>query len=238
MPPAFRNALLLVLAGTAGYVDALCYLALKVFPANMTGNTVLFSIAVVQRDTPAIFNSGLTLAGFVAGSAAGAWIVDADERAAVWPRRVSGALALEGLILIAFAFAWWWAADRAFGNPLVRLALLATAAMAMGMQSAAARRLDVSGISTIVVTSMLTSLTARLVAAVRRGSAPISEPGHGLGLLAVWAIYAGGAGIAAASPRERLAALVFPAALIAAVVVASIIAPRRELRTRGSRRAT
>ncbi len=81
MPIAIRNTLLLVLAGTAGYLDALCYLALKVFPANMTGNTVLLSIAVVQRDTPAILNSGLTLAGFVAGSAAGAWIVDGDERA-------------------------------------------------------------------------------------------------------------------------------------------------------------
>jgi uncharacterized membrane protein YoaK (UPF0700 family) len=31
MPIAIRNALLLVLAGIAGYVDAACYLALRVF---------------------------------------------------------------------------------------------------------------------------------------------------------------------------------------------------------------
>ena len=51
MPVAIRNSLLLVLAGTAGYFDALCYLALTVFPANMTGNTVLLSIALGFRKT-------------------------------------------------------------------------------------------------------------------------------------------------------------------------------------------
>lgn len=80
---------------------------------------------------------------------------------------------------------------------------------------------------------MLTSLTARLVAVGRRGTASVSDAGHGLGLFAVWAIYAGGAAIAVASPRERLVALVFPAALIVAVVVASVIASQQRLRQQG-----
>lgn len=230
MPVAVRNTLLLLLAGTAGYVDALCYLALKVFPANMTGNTVLLGIALVQRDAQATLHSGLALAGFVAGAAAGAWIVERDERAHVWPRAVTVALALEGAVLVAFAGGWWWAADHAFSNPAVRWALISVAAAAMGMQSAAARRLDVSGISTTFITGTLTSLVGRLVAVARRGTAAVQDPGHGMGLLAVWLIYAGGAAIAAASPRGQLAALVFPAALIAVVAVASVIASHRRLR--------
>jgi uncharacterized membrane protein YoaK (UPF0700 family) len=226
MPIAIRNTLLLVLSGTAGYFDAVCYFALKVFPANMTGNTVLLSIALVEADTQAILNSGLVLFGFVAGAALGAWIVEREERAGVWPHHVNHALALEAAVLIAFALAWWQAGDLRFSNVAVQLALISIAASAMGVQSAAARRLAVSDVSTVAVTGTLTALTADLVAMARRGPAA-SGPGNDVGLLAVWLIYAGGAAIAVASPRERLAALVFPAALIVIVVVTSVIASRR-----------
>ena len=92
MPVAIRNSLLLVLAGTAGYFDALCYLALTVFPANMTGNTVLLSIALVQEDAQAIVNSGLALLGFVAGAALGVWIVHSEVTCqAAHPRTTSSA---------------------------------------------------------------------------------------------------------------------------------------------------
>ena len=41
-------------------------------------------------------------------------------------------------------------------------------------------------------------------------------------LRAVWLVYGGGATIAVASPRERLAVLIFPAALIGVVVITSV----------------
>jgi len=226
MPIAIRNTLLLVLSGTAGYFDAVCFLALKVFPANMTGNTVVLSVALVHADREAILYAGSALLGFVAGAALGSWIVEPDESATIWPRRVSVALALEAALLIGFAIAWWWTGEHAIGDPLVRAALVIAAASAMGTQSAAAQRLGVAGVSTVAVTGTLTGLTADLVAMARRGLAA-SAPGRDMGLLAVWLVYAGGAAIAAASPRERLAALVFPAALIVMVTLAAMIAARR-----------
>jgi len=46
-----RNMLLLLLACAAGAIDAISYLGLgRVFTANMTGNTVLLGLALVQAD--------------------------------------------------------------------------------------------------------------------------------------------------------------------------------------------
>jgi hypothetical protein len=46
---AARDGLVLVLAGTAGCVDAISYLGLgHVFTANMTGNTVLLGVSLGQ----------------------------------------------------------------------------------------------------------------------------------------------------------------------------------------------
>ena len=165
------------------------------------------------------------------GAAIGAWIVDPEQRAGVWPRRVSAALALEGTVLVAFAVAWW-AAGHAVSDPVMQLALVAIASLAMGMQSAAARRLDVSGVSTVAVTNTLTNLIAHLVAVMRRGAQAAPSQRRGLGLLAVWLVYAGGAAIAVAS-REGLGALIFPAALIVVVVITSVVASRRHHRRRG-----
>src|SRR5215470_18273024 len=75
-PAALKYALVLLLTGAAGYVDAFSYLALgRVFTANMTGNTVLFGLALVQADGGAIVRTALALGAFVAGTAIGAWLV-------------------------------------------------------------------------------------------------------------------------------------------------------------------
>jgi hypothetical protein len=89
-----RSGLLLLLAGVAGYLNAVSYLGLgRVFTANMTGNTVLLGLALVQADRPAALRAGLALAGFLLGSACGAcppardvvWRWGAAERFALWP---------------------------------------------------------------------------------------------------------------------------------------------------------
>ena len=84
---------MLALAFAAGYIDAVSYLGLsRVFTANMTGNTVLLGIALAQLDGDAAARSGLALAGFLAGAAAGAWIVERDHSQGLWPRAVTLAL--------------------------------------------------------------------------------------------------------------------------------------------------
>jgi uncharacterized membrane protein YoaK (UPF0700 family) len=92
-----RNTLLLLLTCTAGYVDAIGYRGLdRVFTANMTGNTVLLGLALVEADSQAALQSGLALAGFLVGSALGAWIIERSQPANLWPRPVTVALALNG----------------------------------------------------------------------------------------------------------------------------------------------
>lgn len=107
--------------------------------------------------------------------------------------------------------------------------LIAVSALAMGVQSAAVRRLRVAGVSTTYVTGTLTSLTARMVGRLRSASpgrgedraAPTERPGRGLPLTAnVWLAYGFGAVVGgAADLLWRPAALLLPVAAVAAVVV-------------------
>jgi uncharacterized membrane protein YoaK (UPF0700 family) len=188
-------------------VDALSYLALgRVFTANMTGNTVLLGVAVVQGDADAAGRAGLALAGFLAGGAIGAWIAYMGPREEGWPRGVTIALIVECVFLAALAN------DR---SEILGLRVV-FAAVAMGIQSAAARRLDVLGVATTFITGTLTSLVSLIA---RHGVLP-SASGHGKRFLAsVWGVYIVGAMAAGAAMRlgPDLAWLM-PVAIVATVV--------------------
>jgi uncharacterized membrane protein YoaK (UPF0700 family) len=86
----------------------------------------------------------------------------------------------------------------------------------MGIQSAAARRLDISGVTTTFITGTLTSLVSLIA---RHGVAP-SPAGYGRRLLAaVWSVYVVGA--MAAGGAVRLApdlVWLMPVAIVATVV--------------------
>ena len=214
-----RNALLLALGFAAGYSDAFAYLALgRVFTANMTGNTVLLGVALAHGGGEEALRGAVALAGFVAGAALAACIVENDTSPGRWPACVTRALALEVVVLAAFALGW------ALRAPTT--GLIALSALAMGAQSAAVHRLELSGISTTYLTGTLTHLVARLAGRERRGALPLlAQPRL---LAAVWAIYLGGAAVAAlARAGVPDLAPVVPAALVAAVVAAaSLAAPR------------
>lgn len=235
-----RNALLLLLACAAGYVDAVSYMELeRVFTANMTGNTVLLGLALGRVESEAAIRSGLALAGFLVGVAVGAWVVERGRRDGVWPTAVTVALVLEWVVLFAFLIGWEFTGGQTPGQPAV-LGLVALAALAMGIQSAAVRRLEVSGIVTTYITGTLTSLVMRLVRWGRHGwvrhagaRAPAlareiatgpeqaTLPAHGAGLLAsVWIVYAGGAVIAAVAVTSLGPGLasVLPVIMIAIVI--------------------
>ena len=201
-----------MLTGAAGYVDAVSYLALgRVFTANMTGNTVLFGLALVQRDGGAIVRTALALGAFVAGTAIGAWLVHRSEHPAQWPRGVTIALGVECLLLAALA------GDHS--STLVGRVTLA--ALAMGIQSAAARRLDVFGIATTFVTGTLTSLVSLIA---RHGVGPTAT-GHGKRLLATaWAVYVVGAMAAGGAMEGAPAvALLVPVVVVFAVVTTAAL---------------
>lgn len=162
VPLLGRNAMVLLLAWVAGSIDALSYLGLgHVFTANMTGNTVLLGLAIGQGQGVAAVRSLIALGGFLVGVALGALIVARDRTQEDWPLAVTGAVALEVIILGAFALTWFFTGTgRSEG--IVSL-LIALAALAMGLQSMAVRHLGVAGIVTTYITGTWTSFAAGLI---------------------------------------------------------------------------
>src|SRR5262249_26011730 len=157
-----RDARLLMLTWVAGHMDAISYLCLgHVFTAMMTGNTVLLGLALAQGAVSAAMRSVLALGGFLVGAGMGALIVERERRHVLWPSVVTGALALEGVILALFTITWQLTGPGRSVGTIGRLILLAGGAM--GIQSAAVRRLGVPGIATTYITGTLTSLMVDLV---------------------------------------------------------------------------
>lgn len=212
--------MLLALAAAAGYVDAVGYLAFEhIFVANMTGNSVLLGIAAVEGHTDATLRSVLALAGFIVGAAMGTTMTDAHEAVGPWPAPVTSVLAVESAALVAVACAWALAPGG--GEATLRWFILGTS-IAMGLQSAAARKLAVPGVSTVVLTSTLTTLVARAVAHVRHRKWKDPSPrdvtrGPGI-LFGVWAAYVVGAGLGAWLTHAGLRWVIVPPAVLVSLV--------------------
>jgi uncharacterized membrane protein YoaK (UPF0700 family) len=153
--------MLLVLTFAAGSVDAVSYLGLgHVFTAMMTGNTVLLGLALGQGEILAALRSILALLGFAAGVVAGALIVERNQQQSEWPAAVTGAFAVESLVLGVFAVVWHVAGKESLTLVHVHILLLS---IGMGIQAAAVRRLGVPGIATTYITGTITSLFVDLV---------------------------------------------------------------------------
>jgi uncharacterized membrane protein YoaK (UPF0700 family) len=218
-----RDLTLWLLAVAAGCVDAVSYLVLgHVFVANMTGNTVLLGIALVELEPGATLRAALSLAGFVSGAATGAWVI---ERARPLRRGagVSRVLALQ-LLLMAIAVFCWRAQS---GTMALADFLVLLLSLAMGLQTVAARRLDRYGISTTFITGSITGLVSRAVAGVHGallGGEPPGARTAGAGVLAVlWGLYVAGAALGAWLARaEPSAALGVPTALVALATVLAV----------------
>ena len=239
--------MLILLAVAAGCVDGASFLGLgQVLTAAMTGNTTLLGLSLGQGDAKAALRATIALAGFVAGALVGAAIVDRDARSAIWSPAVTFALAVELAVLVALAFAWHLLEGRGDWTIDYRYPLIAMAGIAMGIQSAAAHRVGVPGVTTTYVTGTLTNLTARLVAWLRTSRAAargdrtskVDPPwlpasvwiGYGAG-----AMFAGAAHLAWSSgtlaptahqARWPSAALVLPIGLVAAVILIAAIVYR------------
>ena len=171
-PTLGRDAMLLLLTCAAGSVDAISYLGLgHVFTAMMTGNTVLLGLAVAQQQATAALRSLLALGGFAAGVVIGATIVERDRKKLDWPPVVTGALAVEGVILCMFTIGWHL--TETARNPSAVHALIVLSGIAMGIQSVAIRHLNVPGIATTYITGTLTSLVVGLVSWLHAAAASL-----------------------------------------------------------------
>jgi uncharacterized membrane protein YoaK (UPF0700 family) len=153
-----RDVLVVILTLCTGALDAVCFLRLgRVFSSVITGNLALIGIAVGEKNGGLAANGGLTLAGYAAGVVLGTAFAGMAERGQpVWPRRVTVTLAVELVILVAFSAGWLISGSHR--GAATRMVLLVLAAAAMGVQTAAVRRLG--QMSTTYLTSTLTGLFA------------------------------------------------------------------------------
>jgi len=152
-----RDGLVVLLAVTAGAADATSFLALgKVFSSVMTGNMVLLGVGAATTDGGEALRAGLALAGYAAGVLAGVPVAARSGRRRTWPIAVTMTLGLEVCVLVA-ATVIWEVTTRRGGSQLALLTLLA---FAMGLQSAAVRRLG--QMSSTYLTSTFTGVIAGL----------------------------------------------------------------------------
>lgn len=166
---------LLSLTFTSGMVDAVSYLGLgRVFTSNMTGNVVLLGFGIAHSGGLPVLAPLISLGSFALGAGVSGLLGSklayrhAVHMSAAWTLQAS---------LIACATVLT-AAVHPHAGSASGYAVIGTLALAMGVQTATARRLAVPDLPTTVVTQTLTGLVAdsRLfggsgTGTTRRGSA-------------------------------------------------------------------
>ncbi|MHB1568707.1 MAG: YoaK family protein [Solirubrobacteraceae bacterium] len=218
---------LLGLAFAGGVVDATSYLGLgHVFTANMTGNTVLLTVALARGSGAGVVRSAVALGGFALGVALAATLRPAGG--APWPGRARRALLLEALALTGLLVIWVLA-----GVSGTRHALIALAGVAMGAQSAAVQSSDVSGVNTTFMTSTFMNAVEGVIARIRRSPRARSAPGNVPA--AAWVIYGLGALAGAFTVRAWHAGVVGVPLVIVAIVTIDACAQNRVANKRKAR---
>ncbi|WP_307855991.1 YoaK family protein [Nocardioides faecalis] len=217
--------LMLVLTFTTGINDAIGYLGLdKVFTGNMTGNVVILGMALVgdHEDLP-VLGPALALVGFMVGAAiAGRALRTAG---AGWNTTTTVLLGFVALIMFVLGGMLLLTGDHPATAAMVTVTTLA--ALAMGMQAAAARHLAVKDVTTVVVTSTITGLAADSWLGARK-------PGASARRISAVVLILLGAFVGAAALQLHLASgLLLAGVLIAGVTV---VGAAHEHATRAGRR--
>lgn len=208
-----RDMLVVALTFVTGCADAIGFLALGgAFASVMTGNLVLLGLSAGSAREQLALTSGCAIASFIAGLLVGARIAGAPQPGdPVWPRQVTRALLLELAVYASFAAAWELTADHR--SPAVKLGMLMTSAIALGLQSSAIQRFGVPGLSSTYLTGTLTSLI---------GGVAARHPWHQLRLKAntlLALVIGAAAGVVIAERADRTAPLLllFPLAGVAVI---------------------
>ncbi len=180
-----RDLLLVLLSLAAGCVDALAFLHAGVFPANMTGNTVVLATSLLHPTMETTVLSLVALAGFCLGAAGSAWSVHSCTRE--WSAAIDRALVAAGLLVAVSTLL-----IVVFGSRFLPLTI-ALVSIAMGAQSAAVQQLGISGVATVFMTGTLTNAMGQLTGAIRaRWEGKAADDVRWLPLL-TWAAYFTGA---------------------------------------------
>ena len=166
-----RDVLLVALTVASGAVDAISYFGLgHTFSAFMSGNMVFlgFGIADIEKHWLPIV---LALSTFAVGSYVGVRIATRrTQESGLWPPRMSLLLALVAMAEADFLAVW----SATAGHPPTEITclLIVFFSLAMGIQTAAVRSLDVQGVFTTAGTFTLVAVTGILAGARPRAEMP------------------------------------------------------------------
>ncbi|HEX6402877.1 MAG TPA: YoaK family protein [Pseudonocardiaceae bacterium] len=150
------------LAFASGAMDIAAFTHLgQVFCSVMTGNLVLLGLATAHASGDMAVHTAVAFAGYIAGAALGSRIGGRTPRKDVlWPAPVTATLVVELLAFAGFTVGWELTGNHPAGA--WQLGVLAVAALAMGLQSAAMRNVGTT-LSTTYLTGTLTSAVDSLV---------------------------------------------------------------------------
>ena len=207
-----------------------------VFTSVMTGNIVLWGLAVARGSLSLASHTAVSIAGYVIGVATGTWTAhgfkaadlgkasraeagtakagDDQERASVLPAHVSWSLAAELILLAGFTVGWEITGASPTG--WAQFCLLAVASAAMGVQASAVNEMGLTHVSTTFLTGTLTGLVSSLVSPGKETQQGVRRFGVLIGLAAG----AGLCGLLVATAADAVPVLPL-AALITTLVLAA-----------------
>jgi uncharacterized membrane protein YoaK (UPF0700 family) len=217
-----------------------------VFTSVMTGNIVLWGLAAARGSLSLASHTAVSIAGYIAGVAGGAWIAhgtrvppavkgtvaDADsgsasagDQGAALPGSVLRVLLAQLTLVTGFTVGWEVSGAAPAG--WAQFSLLATLAAAMGLQSFAVNNMGLTEVSTTYLTGTLTGLVSSL-------ASPGQSTRHGLRRFGVLIGLVAGAslcGLFVATAADGVPAL--PLAAVITTVVAATRLRRGEMSPRG-----
>jgi uncharacterized membrane protein YoaK (UPF0700 family) len=186
-----RHGFVLAMSLVAGCVDGMTFVNAGVFPANMTGNSVVLAVSLFNQGMNHSHetHAALVLLGFCCGCSASSLLIRSER--GVWSRSVNLVILISGLVLLLWGWVFFTRMDAGFS--LTQLFLVS---IAMGMQSTTVLHLNIPGAGTsTAVTSTLTALVSRSVhhlkaMLLKGGKATLPSPGFPF---LVFTLYFGGA---------------------------------------------
>ncbi len=149
--------LMIITTFATGIIDAIGYLGFdKIFTANMTGNVIVLGMGLSGSDELPVAGPLIALISFTLGAAT----------AGLCLRKVRGgwtapicAMFLAETVLLGLVGVLLMLAPPQIGSPAMHAFTFALAFL-LGAQAAAARKVGVKDVTTVVVTSTITSLAA------------------------------------------------------------------------------
>jgi uncharacterized membrane protein YoaK (UPF0700 family) len=204
----------------SGVADVASFTRLgDVFTSVMTGNIVLWGLAVARGSLTLASHTAVSIGGYIAGVALGTWVArgfkepEAGSGDGVLPTHVIWVLLAELALLAGFTVGW----EVSGASPArwAQFGLLATLAAAMGVQSSAVNDTGLTQVSTTYLTGTLTGLVSSLASPGQGTPHGIRRFGVLIGLVAGASL----CGLFVATAADGV-----PALLLAALVTTLILA--------------